>query len=137
MLPDPHRRIGAPWRPESEISLTLRGLAVLGAEEELDVFLTTVRELPKRAGTRRDVRLPGGAWFGASDLGKAACDPGEAAPYVGHVLTVGGPIRVTVKVTPRQSPEWALKNTLSVTLSERGRAAAWDQWRIECGRGYL
>lgn len=43
----------------------------------------------------------------------------------------GGPIRVTVKVTPRAAPERALKNTLSITLSERGRAAAWDKWRTE------
>ena len=43
----------------------------------------------------------------------------------------GGPIRATIKVTPRNSPESALTNTLSVSLSERGRAAAWDGWRVE------
>lgn len=43
----------------------------------------------------------------------------------------GGPIRATIKVTPRGSPESALTNTLTVSLSERGRAAAWDHWRVE------
>ena len=42
-----------------------------------------------------------------------------------------GPIRATMKVTPRSSPESALTNMLSVSLSERGRAAAWDHWRVE------
>lgn len=43
----------------------------------------------------------------------------------------GGPIRATIKVTPRGKPESALRNTLSVSLSERGRAAVWDHWRVE------
>jgi hypothetical protein len=41
-------------------------------------------------------------------------------------------LRVTVKVTPRGAPEWALTNTITLSLSaERGRAAAWDFWRVE------
>jgi hypothetical protein len=43
----------------------------------------------------------------------------------------GGPIRATIRVTPRSSPESALRNMLNVSLSERGRAAVWDQWRVE------
>ena len=43
----------------------------------------------------------------------------------------GGPIRATIKVTSRSRPESALTNTLSLSLSERGRAVMWDQWRVE------
>jgi predicted nucleotide-binding protein len=40
-----------------------------------------------------------------------------------------GLLRATVKVAPRSRPLSAITNTLSLSLSERGRAAAWDLWR--------
>jgi hypothetical protein len=38
-------------------------------------------------------------------------------------------LRVTVKVASRSRPESAITNTLSLSLGQRGRAAAWDLWR--------
>ena len=40
-------------------------------------------------------------------------------------------IRVTVKVTPRGNPQEALENTVTLSLSERGRVAVWDKQRVE------
>lgn len=39
------------------------------------------------------------------------------------------PENLTVKVAPRSRPQAAITNTLSLSLSERGRATAWDSWR--------
>ena len=43
----------------------------------------------------------------------------------------GSPLRVTIKVTPRDNPKYAIANTITLSMSERGRAAAWDRWRID------
>lgn len=40
-------------------------------------------------------------------------------------------IRVTVKVTPRGNPQETLENTVTLSLSERGRVAVWDKQRVE------
>jgi predicted nucleotide-binding protein len=40
-------------------------------------------------------------------------------------------IRVKVKVTPRANPQEALENTVTLSLSERGRVAVWDKQRAE------
>ena len=63
------------------------------------------------------------------------CPDGEK-PVVPNTLdgTADGhgiSIRVTVKVTPRGNPQEALENTVTLSLSERGRVAVWDKQRVE------
>ncbi len=50
MLPDVSSRAMVGARPEGEVSLTLRGLARLGAEHDLDVVLRTLASLAESAG---------------------------------------------------------------------------------------
>ena len=50
MLPDASSRARVGARPEGEVSLTLRGLACLGAEHDLDVVLRTLASLAESAG---------------------------------------------------------------------------------------
>jgi hypothetical protein len=40
-------------------------------------------------------------------------------------------MRVTVRVTPRSDPSCALENVVTLTLSEHGRVAVWDHYRLE------
>jgi hypothetical protein len=42
-----------------------------------------------------------------------------------------GPIRVTVRVTPRSNPKWAQSNTVTLSLSDRGRTVSWDHFRVD------
>jgi predicted nucleotide-binding protein len=50
LLPDASSRARVGTRPEGEVSLTLRGLACVGAEHDLDVVLRTLATLAQSAG---------------------------------------------------------------------------------------
>lgn len=49
----------------------------------------------------------------------------------GQIEGWGPAIRVTVKVTPRSNPKEARENTVTLSLSERGRVAVWDRELVE------
>ena len=47
------------------------------------------------------------------------------------VLRYGTVMRATVRVTPRSDPTSARENTLTISLSERGRMVGWDSYRVD------
>lgn len=78
-------------------------------------------------------RLPDGrskrpGWrFFSPDAEKLAAPGALDGAADGHGIA----IRVTVKVTPRSNPQGALENTVTLSLSERGRVAVWDRQSVE------
>jgi hypothetical protein len=76
---------------------------------------------------------PGGpaarGWLFIAPDTDIAMIPGDAGGE--RVGPIGPSIRVTIKVTPRSNPQEVRENTVTLSLAEHGRVAAWDKQRVE------
>ncbi len=69
---------------------------------------------------------PAGGWRFLRPDGESLVVPDQVGS--GNLYTM--PVRVTIKVTPRSQPAYALENTVSVALNEHGRNVLWDHLRV-------
>lgn len=77
---------------------------------------------------RHDGQSKGPGWRFFSPDAEKLVMPGQLDGVVGdHAMA----IRVRVKITPRGNPQEALENTVTLSLSDRGRVAVWDKQRVE------